>query len=200
MKKNAKKVAAKDSRNEEIKQAVLKFGIEVGATIESLRRAAKVYADIIAKYGAEAEAAFKASYSNVSEGTWEKLRLIGNGDLMPHVLLMSGTMAQRVMRMKKSEQEEFMHDNNGVEVFNEQTRKVEFVKYVDLKPRHERILFDEKGNVRTIEEQKAFVEAAPAVPVKRATVAYCIDGDTLVVNRKCRIGKNELAGILRRMG
>jgi len=188
------------AKQDGIKQAIAKFCVEMETGFSAIGRAAKIYVETTARYGMEAEAQFKAAYPNVTDTTWDKLRRVGNGDLPPQSLLLTGMVFARVERMGPQERAKFFKDENGVEVYNPQLRKPEFVAYSKIGPRHEKVLYKEDGTMRTMEEQKAFVEDKPKAEPARPLPTYQIVNDTLVVNRRCTIGRKELTGILARMG
>lgn len=174
------------------------FAIHLGSAIESIDKAAHIYAAAINEFPEEAQQKFEEAYPHVTENTWEKLRLIGNGEADPKIMLLSDKFAARMIRLPVQKQKETLN-GDSFQVVNPQTRKIEKVQYYDMKPRHERILFDDtKGRVRTLSEQVAFIDEQNAKP-KRVPLPYSVETDALVVHQACRIGKTELMQILEAM-
>lgn len=175
------------------------FGNHIGSAIEHIQQAAILYVEAIAKYGESAQQAFCEAYPHVTQNTWDKLRLIGNGEADAKIMLLSDKFAARIVRLPIEVQHTTLN-GDSFSVVNPQTRKIENVNYGEIKPRHERILFDdEKGNVRGIAEQVKYIDEQNRRK-KRKDLPYTVETDALVVHKACRIGKVELEDVLEAMG
>lgn len=201
MKKDAKTAVAtaEQKKRDKIEFAVAEFNREYGVGVAAIGRAAKIYAETVAAYGKDAEARFRSEYPNTTDAVWDRLRRIGSGDMPAQAMFLTGPMYAKAERMSPTERKEFFKDENGVYVYNQQTRKPEFVAYRALAPRHQKILYKPNGSLRTMDEQIAYVEETSKVVPTLPKTAWTIEGDTLFVHRRCCIGKNELTGILARM-
>ena len=174
------------------------FGNHMGAAIEHIQQAATLYAEALKKYGGAAQQAFCDAYPHATQNTWDKLRLIGNGEADAKILLLSDKFAARIVRLPIEVQHTTLNGDSFA-VVNPQTRRVENVNYGEIKPRHERILFDdEKGKVRGIEEQVRYIDEQNRRK-KQKDLPYTVETDALVIHQACRIGKPELEDVLEAM-
>lgn len=174
------------------------FGNHIGSAIEHIQQAAILYVDAITKYGESAQQAFCEAYPHVTQNTWDKLRLVGNGDADAKIMLLSDKFAARIIRLPIEVQHETLNGDSFC-VVNPQTRKMENVNYGEIKPRHERILFDdERGKIRGIAEQVKYIDEQNRRK-KAMEMPYTVETDALVVHKACRIGKTELEDVLEAM-
>lgn len=192
------KTRAKEKNDADLTTYIQGFGKHIGSALESIQSAANLYAEAIRKYEQKAQDAFEAQYPHVSPATWTKLRLVGNGDLNPAAMLLSNKFCAQIGRMPRHKQDEVLN-GDSFDVFNPTTREVERVNYGDLKPRHERIIFDEaRTTIRTIPQQVAYADAM-AAEKKAAARNYTVHTDHLEVHCACVIGKSELEHIVEDM-
>lgn len=181
-----------------ISDYVSRFSHHVGNAIKSIENAAKLYAEAIVKYGKDAQEAFVDAYPHVTPNTWEKFLAVGNGDANPNIMLFSDKFAKRICRMSRNVQDEVLN-GGSFSVFNPTTRTIEQINYGSVKPRHERILFDDsRSSIRTIPEQIAYLKVVDSER-KKHNLPYCIHSDHLEVTRACTIGKEELENIVEEM-
>ena len=174
------------------------FRAEFVSGVEAIHRAAKIYATAVREYPETAITAFHAAYPAVSQATWEKLRLIGTGDVHPAIMLCSDRIGLRIARLPIKEQHKLLDGRTSVKVVKPCTGEIETVPLSKLSPRHESVLFG-TDKVRTIAEQKAFVMERIKSASKDKVLPYRIEGQLLVINRACRIGIQELEAILVKM-
>lgn len=177
---------------------VADFSKHLNTAISSMLAASKTYVAALKEYPDSAQKAFEKKYPQVSATTWAKLRAIGHGDANPSIMFFSDKFAAKVMRMPKTKQDEVL---NGVsfDVFNPTTRQVEKVDYSEMKPRHERLLFDDnKTAFRTVYEQKDYADLLAAAK-KKTYSPYAVKGDKLEVYTACTITKGEVEDILEEM-
>lgn len=173
-----------------IKKYVELFSVHVGTAIEAIENAAKCYSEALHVHGQKAQDAFEEKFPHVSPATWTKFRMVGNGDLNPSAMLLSNKFCAQVQRMPRHKQDEVLN-GDSFNVFNPTTREVEQINYGAIKPRHERILFDEAHTtIRTISQQIAFADAM-AAEKKAAAKNYTVHDDYVAVHCACDIGKNE---------
>ena len=174
------------------------FGNHMGNAIESIHSAAVLYAEAIRKYKDKAQDRFEEAYPHVTANTWDKLRLVGNDEADPKIMLLSDRFAARIIRMPLAKQQETLN-GDSFEIVHAQTRKIRRIHYFDVTPQQERILFDdEKNRVRTLPEQVEYIDKENAKR-KKMPRPYSVETDALVVHQACRIGKNELEDIIEEM-
>lgn len=199
MKNKTNNTAQKTTEHtEELDTYLHNFGIHLGTAIDAIDQAARNYAAAIRDYPETAQQAFEDAYPHVTRNTWDKLRLIGNGEADAKVMLLSDKFAARIIRLPVAKQRETLNGDSFA-IVNAQTRKIENVNYYNLKPRQERILFDdERGQVRSIPEQVAYIDRENA---RKKTIPrpYTVETDALVIHQACRIGKVELIDIVEGM-
>lgn len=171
------------------------FRAEFQTGVEAIARAAKIYATAVLEYPDKAVKEFHATYPAVSAATWEKLRLIGNGDVHPAVMLCSDRIGLRIARLPIKEQNKLLDGKTALKVVKPSTGEVEEVPLSKLAPRHEAVLFG-PNNVRSITEQREFVKERIKEADKHKILPYVIEGQMLVVNRACRLGLQELEAII----
>lgn len=174
------------------------FSQHIGAAIDHIQQAANIYAEAINTYGETAHDAFSKAYPHVTQNTWDKLRLVGNGEADAKIMLLSDKFAARIVRLPIEVQHETLNGDSFC-VVNPTTRKMENVNYGEIKPRHERILFDdERGRVRDIGEQVRYIDEQNRRRKSRE-LPYTVETDAIVVHKACRIGKVELEDALEAM-
>ena len=174
------------------------FASHMSSAIEHIQQAAILYAEALNKFGDKAQASFENEYPHVTQNTWDKLRLIGNGEADAKIMLLSDKFAARITRLPIAVQHQTLN-GDSFEVVNPQTRKIERVNYGEIKPRHERILFDDElGKVRGIADQVKYIDDENRRK-KTRPLPYTVETDALVVHSACRIGKVELEDILEEM-
>lgn len=174
---------------------VVEFGQKMGSAVKQIAAAAKVYATACLNYPDEAVEAFRRAYPGVTLSTFDRLRVIGNGDACPEVLLLSDRMACRVARLPLADQRAALQGAEEVEIVTPRGTTVRR-PLVGLSAKEEAVVFDEEGRRRSLEQQRAYYVARAKRPVAKP---YAIEGAFLVVRRACRIGRTELATILGRM-
>jgi len=183
----------------ELSEYVDRFSKHVGTAIEAIENAAKCYAEALREHPKDAQREFDKRYPHVTSNTWAKFRAVGNGDANPCIMLFSDKFASKIIRMPRVRQDEVLNGDSFI-VFNPTTREAEKVTYCDIKPRHERILFnDNNASVRTIQEQKDYADLLASAR-KRTRVPYAVKGDHLEVYEACNIGREELVSICEEIG
>ena len=193
-KTNSKKAAGKCKRTATLAEYVKSFTASMGAALQNIENAARSYAEACKKFPDTAQQAFERAYPHVTPNTWDKLMAVGCGDANASIMLFSDKFAKKIMRMPKSTQDEVLNGQSFV-VFNPTTRKAEQVGYSEIKPRHERILFDEaKARIRTIPEQVAYSEIMLKESLKSSR-PYIVHTDRVHILRECEIGREEWAAI-----
>lgn len=174
------------------------FHTHFSSGIESITKAAKCYADAVREHSDKARNAFHKAYPAVTEATWEKLRLIGNGDMHPAIMLCTDRIGARLARLPMCQQKKLLDGRTHFRCVNRTTGEVESVALSDLKPRHERILFD-GDKLRSVNEQRAYAMQMTESAKTVAGPPYVIEGGLLVVVRACRLGVNELKAIIKKI-
>ena len=179
-------------------QYVNDFSKHVNDAVKSITNAAKVYVDALKVYPEKAQRAFEKRYPHVSTKTWAKFRAVGHGDVNPCIMFFSDKFAAQIMRMPKARQDEVLN-GDSFEVFNPTTRHVERVTYGEIRPRHERLLFDDnKTAFRDVNAQKDYADLLAAAK-KKTYSPYAVKGGNLEVYTACTITKGEVEDILEEM-
>ena len=189
MKKNNKK---------QLNDFIEDFSRHISNAILAIVNAAQTYVDALKVYPDKAQRAFEKRYPHVSTQTWAKLRAIGHGDANPSIMFFSDKFAAKVMRMPKQRQDEVLN-GDSFDVFNPTTRHVERVTYGEIRPRHERLLFDDnKTAFRDVNAQKDYADLLAAAK-KKTYSPYAVKGGNLEVYTACTITKGEVEDILEEM-
>jgi hypothetical protein len=184
------------SNARKIAEAVREFGANLKGAVESLARAARVYADAVAKYGDEACEAFQNAYPGVTPATWDKMRRVANGGLVPEAMLISDRAAARIERLPIKEQQKMLGGKKTLRVVTARGT-VEDKPLSRLSPCEYDAVFSQSGKIRTEAEQRKFY--ADAAARKRVTKDYAIEGNCLRVFRATKFTKAELVEIVGRM-
>lgn len=180
-----------------INQFVASFANHLGAGIQSIYLAAKEYADAVVEYPDKASEEFHKAFPQVTEATWDKMRLVGSGSAVPAIMLVSDRLAFKIARMPIDKQKSIFGTDAPLRIVNRTTGKVERVRIADITARQERILFDdEKNEVRSVAQQKKFVETLNDGDAKESLPPYEVQGNVLFVRRRCNIGREELVRII----
>ena len=184
------------SNARKIAEAVREFGANLKGAVESLARAARVYADAVAKYGDEACEAFQNAYPGVTPATWDKMRRVANGGLVPEAMLISDRAAARIERLPLKEQQKMLGGKKTLRVVTARGT-VDDKPLSRLSPCEYDAVFSQSGKIRTEAEQRKFY--ADAAARKRVTKDYAIEGNCLRVFRATKFTKAELVEIVGRM-
>lgn len=185
--------AAKTRR---INRAVRAFGVELKGAVASLERAAHIYADAVTKDGDDACRAFAEAYPGVTPATWDKMRIVANGGLVPEGLLISDRAAARIGRLPLKEQQKMLGGKKTLRVVTARGTVAD-KGLCDLTPMEYDAVFSASGKIRTETEQRKFY--ADSAARRRVTPDYAIEGNTLRVFRATKFTKAELLEIVGRM-
>lgn len=181
-----------------LNQYVNDFSKHVNDAVKSITNAAEVYVAALKEYNEKAQRAFEKRYPHVSTRTWAKFRAVGHHDANPCIMFFSDKFAAQIMRMPKARQDEVLN-GDSFEVFNPTTRHVEKVTYGEIRPRHERLLFDDnKTAFRDVNAQKDYADLLAAAK-KKTYSPYAVKGGNLEVYTACTITKGEVEDILEEM-
>lgn len=178
-----------------IEKYVDDFGIAIGAAAVAILKAGQIYSAAIDAHGDKAAEAFHTAYPAVTGATWDRLRLIGKGCAVPETLFLSDRIARRIEMLPIDEQREMLGGKTTLKIVTSNGAIID-KPLADLTASEEDILFTETGRKRTIAEQRRrWAERAQ----RNTSPAYEVRGNTLIVRRACRIGKDELTLILEGM-
>ena len=186
----------KTSNAREIANAVHEFRVNLKGAVECLARSARIYADAVAKYGDEACAAFQNAYPGVTPATWDKMRRVANGGLVPEGLLLSDRAASRIERLPLKEQQKMLGGKKTLRVVTPRG-EVQDKGLSKLTPIEYDAVFSQSGKIRTVDEQRKFY--ADAAARQRARTDYAVEGNVLRVFRATKFTKAELVEIIGRM-
>ena len=184
------------SNARKIDRAVREFGTHLKGAVESLAIAARIYADAVAQFGDEACAAFQSAYPGVTAATWDKMRRVANGGLVPEAMLISDRAAARIERLPPKEQQKMLGGKKTLRVVTARGA-VEDKPLNKLTPIEYEAVFSQSGKIRTPDEQRKFY--ADAAARKRVTPDYIVEGNVLRVFRATKFTKAELVEIVGRM-
>ena len=179
-----------------IEAAISAFRKELNIGISALKKAGQIYAKAIIQFPEEAEKRFHEAFPEVSESTWDKLRLVGNGDIHPSLLVMRDSVAAKIARFSRKRQDAILTDREAFVVYNDKLGSASRVSITKLTPKQFDIVVQKDGKVRTVEEQMQFAENNRSAKDTRRVLPYKIEGGSLKVIRPCTIGINELKRIL----
>jgi len=192
---NNVKNMTKAERKREIANAVIRFKGEMTSAGDSLTRAAKIYADTIAKFGDSAGEAFRKEYPWVTTVTWTKLLRLAAGQIIPEMVLLSDRIYKSHEDADLETQRKMLGGKKTLRVVTK-TMKVVDKPISDILPEEAKCLFKHDGSTRTVDEQLEFMKNTKKDPPKKD---YEVCGEVLIVHRATRIGKCELVKILEQM-
>lgn len=179
-----------------IAEAVRTFGANLKGAVESLAAAARVYADAVSKYGDEACDAFQKAYPGITQTTWDKMRRVANGGLVPEAMLISDVAASRIERLPLKEQQKMLGGKKTLRVVT-QSGNVKDKALSKLTPIEYDAVFSRSGKIRNEDEQRKFY--ADAAARRRVTPDYTVEGNVLRVFRATKFTKAELVEIIGKM-
>lgn len=183
-------------KDKAIAVAVKKFGTHMCGVAKQLTAAAKTYASAVTKYGDEAREAFSAAYPGVSAGRWVLMEMVAAREIVSEALLLTDRVAMKVSKLDIGTQRKMLGGKTFIEVVKPDGTVKERA-LTDLTQWEEDTVFAESGEMRTVEEQKAFLEERTS---RKGEVAdWSVVGNRLVVRRAMSFGKEELEAILREM-
>ncbi len=186
------------NKKKKLETYVAEFATHIEDAVTAITKAAQTYVAALEAYPETAQEVFSSKYPHVTANTWAKFRAVGHGDANPCIMFFSDKFAAQVMRMPKPRQDAVLN-GESFEVFNPSTRMVERVTYGNIRPRHERLLFnDNTCSFRSVGEQKDYADLLASAK-KKTYSPYCVKGDALEVYQACTIGKNEIESILDEM-
>jgi len=181
----------------EIKQAVNAFRAKMSSAADALYEASVIYADAVTNFGDDACKAFDEAYPGVTKTTWDKMRLVAKGALVPEALLISDRIAARIGYMPIDEQKKVLGGKKTVQVVTPRG-KVETKAFPRLTAKDEDAVFSQSGRIRTVAEQRKWY-AEKASTTQPQSPAYEVRGNILIVYRATKFGKTELLDIVRKM-
>ena len=184
-------------KQNEIMQAVIAFRAKMGSAAEALYEASVIYAKAVAKFGDDACKAFDEAYPGVTKTTWDKMRLVAKGALVPEALLVSDRISARIGYMSIEEQRNILGGKKTVQVVTPRG-KVETKALPRLTAKDEDAVFSQSGQIRTVAEQRKWY-AEKAATTQPQSPAYEVRGNILIVYRATKFGKAELLEIVGRM-
>ena len=183
-------------KQNEIMQAVREFGATLKGAVEQLAQSARIYTDAVTKYGDEACDAFQKAYPGITQTTWDKMRRVANGGLVPEAMLISDVAASRIERLPLKEQQKMLGGKKTLRVVT-QRGEVKDKGLSKLTPIEYDAVFSRSGKIRSVDEQRKFY--ADAAARRRVTPDYTVEGNVLLVFRATKFTKAELIEIIGRM-
>lgn len=180
---------------------VKRFTERFTAGVAAIAEAARTYAEAFMRHPSTADAAFRKAYPNVRTETWEALKRIGNGDLVPDALLLPAKVREKLTAIPIAKQERMF--NGGVfKAVTPGTLKTVEVGLASMTVAQADVVFDmKKGVVRSEEEQMRLLkhtQRKPKVGIEASIPDYEIVGATVRI-RGVTLGIGEVRHILAQM-
>ena len=166
----------------DIQSAIEQFRIALSEAQGALAKAAKIYVDIIDKFP-EAKEEFKIKNPSVSAKAWINLEKVARGQMLPEFVRPDSVGATRAQSLPVSDQKRLLSGPVEVLCVGGDILKVQLS---DLSIEHSSILFA-KDHIRTLSEQKVFIERQKSASIKQANK---------VANDKGADIKNEIIRLL----
>ena len=145
-----------------IQSAIEQFRIALSEAQGALAKAAKIYVDIIDKFP-EAKEEFKIKNPSVSAKAWINLEKVARGQMLPEFVNSDSVGAAR-SKPSCVRPEKTLSGPVEVLCVNGDILKVQLS---DLSIEHSSILFA-KDHIRTLSEQKVFIERQKSASIKQA--------------------------------
>lgn len=189
-----------------VQDGMAKFKGYIGDSVKAILMAARQYVSDITRFPNSAPQLYKDSFPYVTERSWNLLRRIGVGDLVPTAFFIDrDTTINAVSRVKHDLQAVLIGDDGRQAVPQRLwDGKKEVSKLVSEMSATEvqRLLDTQTGKVRTIAEQKAYVpmkSVEPNVSVPAGT-PYVVVGKSVIFRKHCEVGVKEFMAIGRALG
>jgi muconolactone delta-isomerase len=168
--------------------------------ITAFRQAAEVYANYIVAFPDKTEKLHEC-LPEIPPRIWKKLDLIGRGAMTP-LLGFSVKNETYIEGLTVPEQERIL--NEAVEVYLPDNRDGHIrVELKNMTSQQCRQVFA-RDHVRTIQEQRALLEtektARYVVRIHTTHRGYSIRGGYIVISEPCKISREELKAILKKLG
>jgi hypothetical protein len=183
-------VATIDTQIEEFK-ALFNQGLE------NIAKAAAVYVNAIDENPNNHER-FMHDCPQIPASAWSGFEAVGRG-WMDYRLLLNGSATTRTLRKLPRSQQQTALDE-GVEVLlrGDGEKETLIVKVENLEPAQRKQVFA-KDHIRTLGEQRAWLENQYAPPAKEYRAAYEIRRGVLHINAATQMTRKEVARILLEM-
>ena len=186
-------------------EGIKKFKKYLGDAVEAILKAGRQFAEDLERFPKDAPSAYKTAFPNVTDKSWELLRRIGNGDLVPTAFFIErDSTISLVSRLPYRTQVILLGDVDTPatpqNVWDGRREKVKLVKEM-TRVEVQRLIDVGTCKIRPIAEQKHYcpVEIVEGVE-SEATAPYTVLGNVVKIKRKCEIGLNELARIAKKLG
>jgi len=171
-----------------IKEYIAAFSAEYDGATKSVLEMGRIYAAALKEYPG-AGAAFAERWPLVSENRWQRLRLIGNGDVDPAIWHASDKAAMEILRLCEADRKKVLAAHSvGVDVVDAKGN-VRKVRLENLTERDLQVLRNGQ-KIRTVEEQRRFLEERARR--RKAERPWMVNGGCVEFARKCTVGKSEL--------
>ena len=171
---------------------------EAGGNVQKM---AMIYARTIHKRPSAGDI-FAKRFPKITENRWQRLRLIGNGDIDPDVWLVSDRAAMTMMRLGPETSKTLISAiDTGIEIYDSRTGKPRIVSVKDISAHTVNILVDKKTNtLRSMQEQIEYVdELRNKQKSKFAGTPYVVSTGCVEILRKCVLGRSDLQHIISQM-
>ena len=187
------------SKSETVETYIQQFRQELESSNCSVLRMGEIYVAAL-KLNHRCGPKFTEAFPQVSGNRWERLRLIGHGDVDVDIWYMSDLAAVAALRLREVDRTAMIAAaKEGVDIVS---RDGKTIRKVDLKnPSQEKlnILIDKTTRrLRTIEEQREYLEEKRKAKAagEAANLPYSVEGSFIQVRRTCRLMKTDVRNML----
>jgi hypothetical protein len=175
--------------------SIERFAAAMGACVDSLYEACKIYAEAVT-VSPEAREAFSERFPNIGASQWSLFENVGRGIVHKNLLTYNGVKSKSIAALPYSEQERIF--DSRVE-FVTPSGDVIRAKWDDLSTPQKAQLLN-RDHIRTPAEQKLYIESRKKlVDLSHDGKPYRIKKDAVVFNANAEISRRELLQILQQL-
>lgn len=184
----------------ELNKRLDEFGKNFNASLDSLKKACEIYAETI-RMDFSTAVKFHERFEFISQVTWDKMNLVGNGVVDVQLLVLSDKIASKIAKLPADEQRRILEKPftiHKARIIHDPHKKCSTIKDNKIKKLVKDMtdgefarVFDPDMKVRTKEDQiKLKLTKTVPIPV------YEVNGRLLQVNRKCVFTREQLVKII----
>lgn len=173
--------------------------------VEGIRRMAVAYDEMMRRFSNAEEFIKKDPELRwLSRNTRRMLRMIANNDLDERILMIpERNLAGFLEELPVKRQKDILDKNPYIQVVDRGSGAVQDVAYIDVTSADTKIAYDQKEQrFRTVQEQRVFIAnmKAAARRDRESWRPYKTIGNIVRFEKRCELGRNELAELCRQMG
>lgn len=198
-KKTTTKTTVKKDAAKDIEKYLADFGKEFLSANQNVKRMAEIYVAALKK-DRKAGELFAVRFPTLTPARWERLRLIGYGDLEVEIWHTSDRMAVALMRVNARDRSKlFAAMDDGVDIVSPYTGKVRKVSMRDISASSLNMLIDKTTNkVRSLEEQRRIYREKLSSKKKEsgANLPYFVNGGCIETKGVCHFMQSDVRDML----